>query len=153
VGQATLVKSDYLAAAAGTTAAVEIELGIGTDEAARILGVYLSVMGTTILTAGTWNEVSGALSFDPEDLVIAHADDEQFAEVHVSTSSIAASTSAAKQSEVIFKSFVGMNLLTTRNLALILGTTGITGSVISKIYYEKFKPTVNELNMLIAQRR
>jgi len=153
VGQATLVKSDQIAAAAGATNAVEVELGIGTDEAARILGVELAVMMTVTMAAALWNEVTAAYSFDPEDLVVAVADDEQFAMVHLSTSAIAASTGAMKQSEVVFMSFVGMNLLTTRNLALVLGVTGSAGNVTARVFYEKFKPTVNELNMLIAQRR
>jgi len=151
VGQATLVKSDSLAIAAGATGAVEIELGIGTDEAARILGVFLNVGTSGALILNTWAEGSASVSFDPEDLTIQVTDDEHFALLEVFHFVI--TTGGAKISDSQFFDFSKMNLITTRNLALCVGATGSPAVGICRIYYEKFKPTTNELNMLIAQRR
>jgi len=149
----TYNKSDGIAPAAGASAAVVIDLGLGIDEAARILGVVLNVASVGIFAAGTSSVCYGALSFDPEDTTYAPSDDEQFVACVVMASAIAASTGAHKQSESIFVSFIGMNLVTTRNLALVGTATGLVGSVETKVYYEKYKPSANELIQLIATRR
>lgn len=149
----TYVKSDSLAVLAAGTDAIEVDLGLGIDEAARILGIELAVDVSAVFTANLLCTVEAAYSFDPEDTVVSATDDEQFAYVKVTTSAILASTGAQKQSEVIFLDFSRVNLVTTRNLALLLLATGLAGVAIGKVYYEKFKPTDRELVTLIAQRR
>jgi len=149
----TYVKSDAIAPIAGASAAVVVDLGLGIEEAARILGVLLNVACIGIFAAGTSLACYGAYSFDPEDTSYSPTDDEQFAACLMITSAIAASTGAKKQSESIYLDYSGLNLVTTRNLALVGTASGLLGSVEGKIYYEKYRPSANELVQLIATRR
>ncbi|MBA7591708.1 hypothetical protein ES708_33869 [subsurface metagenome] len=149
----TLIKSDWLTPLAATTEVVEVDLGLGIDEAARILGVSLTVAVGTIFTAPMYALIEAAYSFDPEDIVITRTDDEIFAYVAVATSDLAASTGAQKQSEAIFLDFTQMNVVTTRNLAFLVAAVGLTGEGVGRVYYEKYKPTQIDLVQLIAQRR
>jgi len=149
----TYVKSDIVAPVAGASASVVVDLGLGIDEAARILGVLLNVACIGIFAAGASLACYGAYSFDPEDTTYAPTDDEQFAACFLITSAIAASVGAKKQSESIYIPFIGLNLITTRNLALVGTASGLLGSVEGKVYYEKYKPAATELVQLIATRR
>ncbi|MBA7584597.1 hypothetical protein ES708_26554 [subsurface metagenome] len=153
----TYVRADSVAPAAGASAAVVVDLGLGIDEAAKILGIEIGIEFLGIFTAGAYHWTRAAYSFDPEDTEYSATDDEQFASCVLATSSIAASTSAQKQSEHVFFNFIGMDLVTTRNLALV-GTsggvpTGVASQVEGKVYYERFKPSAIELSQLIATRR
>jgi len=149
----TLVKSDAISAAAGASGNVEVDLGLGIDEAARIVGIELDVRFHTTLVAATDGYAMGAYSFDPEDTTIAETDDEQFAEVTIQIMSIAATTGAANGSFNVFKDFSHMNLITTRNLALVGYAFAYDCSIVGKVYYEKYKPTSQDLVELIAHRR
>ncbi len=149
----TYIKCDFLEPLAAATESIEVDLGIGIDEAARILGISLTVWVDTIFTAPIYSLIEASYSFDPEDTAISKTDDEQFAFVAVATSAITASTGSRKQSEAIFLDFTKMNLVTTRNLAFLVQATGLKGDGAGKVYYEKFKPSDRELVTLIAQRR
>jgi hypothetical protein len=149
----TLIKSDWLTPLAAATEVVVVDLGLGIDEAAKILAVSLTVAVGTIFTAPIYTLIEAAYSFDPEDTVITRTDDEIFAYVAVATSDITASTGAQKQSEAIFLDFTQMNVITTRNLAFLVAAVGLTGEGVGRVYYEKFTPTDRELVTLIAQRR
>ncbi len=149
----TYVKSDVLEPLAAATEVVVVDLGLGVDEAARILGVSITVLITTIFTAPMYSFIEGCYSFDPEDIAISRSDDEHFAYTAVAHSDITASTGASKQSEVIFLDFTKMNVVTTRNLAFLCAATGLKGMAVGRVYYEKFSPTDRELVTLIAQRR
>lgn len=149
----TYVKSDTLTAAGTATNAVLVDLGLGIDEAARIVGIELSISITIPMIAGIAQIVQAAYSFDPEDLLIAGNDDEQFAQVDLVAGNIAAGTGAHKQSEFAFFNFSGMSLVTTRNLALLLNVIVTTGVIVGKVYYERYKPTATDLVQLIARRR
>ncbi len=149
----TLIKSDWLTPLAAATEVVVVDLGLGIDEAAKILAVSLTVAVGTIFTAPIYTLIEAAYSFDPEDTVITRTDDEIFAYVAVATSDITASTGAQKQSEAIFLDFTQMNVITTRNLAFLVAAVGLTGEGVGRVYYEKFAPTSLELIQLIAQRR
>ncbi|MBA7552042.1 hypothetical protein ES705_44594 [subsurface metagenome] len=149
----TYVKSDTLEAVANTVAAREVDLGLGIGEAARILGVEFCVNMTSIVIVDIVATGIAAYSFDPEDVAINADDDEQFATCICGASMILAGTGAHKQSEVTYFDFSGMNLVTTRNLAFILQSLFALWSCAAKVYYEKYKPSVNDLNQLIATRR
>ncbi len=153
----TYVKADSVAPAGGASAAVVADLGLGIDEAARILGVEIGIEMLAVLVAGAYLYGRASYSFDPEDTEYSATDDEQFASCVLSISAIAASTSAVKQSEHVFFNFIGMNLVTTRNLALVATSGGVPAGVAlaveGKVYYEKYKPAATELVQLIATRR
>ncbi|MBA7583955.1 hypothetical protein ES708_25906 [subsurface metagenome] len=149
----TVVKSNGLTCGVGATAAVEVDLGLSINEAARILGIYLGAYRAGTMKADEYGAVEAAYSFDPEDTTLDRDDDEHFAHVVVGVSSIVASTGAVKQSEVVFFDFTKMNLVTTRNVAFLLKTLVIEGAAIGRVYYEKFVPSQVELVQLIAQRR
>ncbi|MBA7586081.1 hypothetical protein ES708_28077 [subsurface metagenome] len=153
MGSMTYVKADVVAVGAAASAAVVVDLGLGIDEAARILGVLIDVSMVGVLLPGIEMRAQAAYSFDPEDLVFAAADDEQFASCEVAVTAIAASVGATKQSEHAFSNFVGMNVVTTRNLALVLTATALPATVSGKVYYERYKPTAMDLVQLIATRR
>ena len=151
----TYVKSDYAMAAAGVTTPVVVDLGLGIDEAARILGISLEVGGATKFEADQVSTLEAAYSFDPEDVLIEPTDDEQFAYLCVVISAITASTGAMKQTENYFLDFSRMNLITTRNLAFLVASAAaaMTAKGTGRVYYEKYKPPVAELTQLIATRR
>ncbi len=149
----TEVKSDGVAIAAQGSAAVVVDLGLAIGEAAKIIGVLMAVAEETIVIPGSFVRVEAAYSFDPEDVLPAVNDDEQFAHIVVATSSPAAATGCQKQSEEVYLDFSGLSLVTTRNLSLSLLASGSGGAVIGKVYYERYKPSANDLNMLIATRR
>ncbi len=145
----TYVKSDGILIPNATTKAVMVDLGLGVDEAARILGVLVSGLPATPTGAGA---VEIVYSFDPEDAVPDPDDDEQF--FHTIISVLLTTQGGRKESETIFADFSGMNLITTRNLAFIAKATGVAGALVKgKIYYERYKPSVTDLNQLIARRR
>ncbi|MBA7592109.1 hypothetical protein ES708_34286 [subsurface metagenome] len=149
----TYVKSDELTAAPDATAAVEVDLGLGIDEAARILGVLLDVYQSGVYAPNACIWIQGAYSFDPEDTIINGTDDEQFAQLDLVTSSLTAAVEPQLQSASQFFDFTRMNLVTTRNVALLLDAAADSGGVKGKVYYEKFKPSAIELTQLIATRR
>ncbi len=149
----TEVKSDEINAASGASSAVVVDLGLAIGEAAKIVGVALTVYGSTIPTAPLFGLIEGGYSFDPEDEVVNRTDDEQFAYVAAAFGLLAASTGVADFKEEGFFDFTNMGLITTRNVALVMTAAGLNGIVVGKVYYERYKPTVNDLNMLIAKRR
>jgi hypothetical protein len=149
----TYVKSDTISAVAATTAAREVDLGLGIDEAARIVGAEFCVNMISKVIADIVATGIAAYSFDPEDVAIAANDDEQFVTCVCGASMILAGTGAHKQSEVTFFNFSGMNLVTTRNLAIIIQSLFAEWSVDAKVYYEKYRPTKDDLMQLIATRR
>jgi len=145
----TLVKSDLLTVAIGATEVVVVDLGLGIDEAARILGVLLVVRLTPAVASGI---LTAVYSFDPEDVAIAGADDEQFVGSEVAVDIVGAAY-AAVPTRVNHFNFVGLNLITSRNLAFIATSVTTAGLAYGRIYYEKYKPVATELIQLIAQRR
>ncbi len=148
-GQMTYVKSDTLAGGLGDYS-VPVDLGLGIDEAARILGVALSLEFT-----GASLPISpgqAAYSYDPEDAVVDPEDDEQFALVGLAEL-LTGATGGQKRSEFGFLDFSGMNMITTRNLALILTVAGTAMAVHGRVYYERYKPSDRDLVQLIATRR
>ncbi|MBA7585668.1 hypothetical protein ES708_27656 [subsurface metagenome] len=151
--EVTMIKADTITAAGNASGAVVVDLGLGIDEAAKITGIFLSAFVTGVVTPAMYQNVQGSYSFDPEDTTVSWTDDEQFVGVRVDISAGAAAVEPTKASEVIFKDFSLMNVITTRNLALIITAVEIGGGVVGKVYYEKYKPAVNELVQLIAQRR
>ncbi|MBA7545808.1 hypothetical protein ES705_38186 [subsurface metagenome] len=145
----TYVKSDQLMLAAAGSDAVVVDLGLGVDEAARILGVEVSALAASPAGAAS---INAAYSFDPEDLVPAPNDDEQFFDMYVSL--LLTTTGGRQDSDTVFADFSGMNLITTRNLAFVATAVGVAGGIANgKVYYERYKPSVNDLNQLIARRR
>lgn len=149
----TYIKADSITPALGASAAVVVDLGLGIDEAARIQGIMLDLSMNGDAAAIVEMRVAAAYSFDPEDLVWSGTDDEQFASCIISTLGATATTTSAKQSEHAFFDFTGMQVVTTRNLALVATAAGLAATVSGKVYYEKFKPSAIELSQLIATRR
>jgi len=129
-----------------------VDLGLGLDEAAKILGAYLNLIAAVDATVGQM--VRCGYSFDPEDTELKFSDDEQFAYVEMAVSCVGVA-GFSKPTHTQFFNFSGMNLITTRNLAFIgygysvAYTQGVNGI----IYYEKYRPNDKELIQLIAQRR
>ncbi len=149
----TYVKCDSLGAVAQAFANVEVELGLGIDEAARIIGVGMQVYVDSVFIPDNVPAGFACYSFDPEDTQPSGDDDEQFAATMVACSAPAASTGAQKQSEVTFFDFSGMNLVTTRNLSFILSALLGSCAAQGKVYFERFKPSKDDLVQLIATRR
>ena len=145
----TLVKSNLLTVAIGATEVEEVDLGLGIEEAARILGVVLVLRLTPAVASGL---LTAVYSFDPEDVAIAGADDEQFVGSEVAVDIVGAAY-AAVTTRVNYFNFVGLNLITTRNLAFIATSVTTAGIAYGRVYYEKYKPAATELIQLIAQRR
>ena len=144
----TLVKSDQLAPASGATESVEVDLGLGIDEAAKILGIYLEASQIKEVVGGF---VQACYSFDPEDTVVAPADDEQFAFVGIRQGFLTQGLSVLTGRE--FFDFSSMNLITTRNLRMLCTCFAEAAEAKGRVYYEKYKPAQMELVQLIAQRR
>ncbi|MBA7551979.1 hypothetical protein ES705_44530 [subsurface metagenome] len=145
----TYNKSDQLLLPTATSKAVEVDLGLGVDEAARILGVMVTALSATPTGAGSINV---AYSFDPEDAAPAPDDDEQFFDMYVSV--LLTTQGGRMESDTVFADFSGMNLITTRNLSFCAKAVGVAGGIANgKVYYEKYKPSVTDLNQLIARRR
>lgn len=145
----TLVKSNLLTVAIGATEVEEVDLGLGIEEAARILGVVLVLRLTPAVASGL---LTAVYSFDPEDVAVAGADDEQFVGSEVAVDIVGAAY-AAVTTRVNYFNFVGLNLITTRNLAFIATSVTTAGIAYGRVYYEKYKPAATELIQLIAQRR
>ena len=125
----TYVKSSFRTTT--TTDAVEINLGLGVDEAARILAIEL--YGSVDVANG----VNVAISFDPEDTLSNRNDDEQFCFLEHKVVEVAAGELVCCREA--FFNFVGMNLITARNLALILASADLTTEVCGAcvVFYEK----------------
>ncbi|MBA7586123.1 hypothetical protein ES708_28119 [subsurface metagenome] len=140
----TYVKSSEITTAAADVKAEEINLGLSINEAARILGVELGAIAASATATAKVD-----LSFDPEDTAIDGADDEHFACVERN----AFGTSVDSTWAFLYFDFTRMNLITTRNLALILETLVAGGTGKAKIYFEKYIPSAQDLNQLIAARR
>lgn len=149
----TYVKSNSLPAVAAGTAGEVVDLGLGVDEAAQIMGVSFEVRFSSALIAATLGIAQVELSFDPEDVVPNEVDDDHFARCNLASTNIAACVGAIKASESKFIDFSGMTLITTRNLALVVAGVGYDMVGGATIYYEKYKPTQLDLVQLIAQRR
>jgi hypothetical protein len=145
----TYVKADTLAGGVGSYNQV-VDLGLGIDEAARILGVSLSLVFTGASLPVSLGQA--VYSFDPEDNVVVPEDDEQFALVGLAEL-LTGATGGQKRSEFAFLNFSGMNVITTRNLALVLTVVGTAMAVYGRVYYERYKPSDRELVQLIATRR
>jgi hypothetical protein len=143
-----MVKSDVLVVAAGTSEHIVVDLGVAIDEVVRILGVQLCVDNEAPFAIAT---AIASLSFDPEDVAVALDDDEQF--VHVRQVSAFTTEGGQKMSENLVADYSNMNLLTTRNLAFVASAVGAQAIAVSHVYYERYKPTKDDLVMLIAQRR
>ncbi|MBA7709148.1 hypothetical protein ES703_118060 [subsurface metagenome] len=150
----TLVKSDLLSIGAAADGETVLDLGLAIGEVARILGVFLSVepgCATAASGAGTVG-----LSFDPEDtgatLDAAYwKDDDVFAKVHQYIMQQADGGAAHEFGQ--FFDFTGMNLITARNIAYC--GKSVTNTLLSHVvlYYEKKKPTPNDMNAIIGYRR
>ena len=147
----TYNKSDDLIVAGAATASVVIDLGLGIEEAARILGVAITLVATGAPGAGA-SRFDAAISFDPEDVALDADDDEQF--VHDAFGFIEVVAAGSSITGYTFiHDFSHMNLITTRDLALIGTSTVAPFEAKTKVFYEKYKPTSNELVQLISTRR
>ncbi|MBA7592179.1 hypothetical protein ES708_34357 [subsurface metagenome] len=149
----TYVKSDAVTAVAQASDAVEVDLGLGIDEAAKITGIALCVFIDDIYAPNNLLKIQAAYSFDPEDAVVAPTDDEQFAGLTLTVASLTAAVEPVMHSLSEFFDFSNMNLVTTRNLAFIITSLLGKGGAIGKVYYERFKPSAIDLSQLIAARR
>ncbi|MBA7590064.1 hypothetical protein ES708_32166 [subsurface metagenome] len=145
----TYVKSDELTVAAGATESIEVDLGLGIDEAARIMAVEIALRSDPAVFAG---QLTGVYSFDPEDTVIDLADDEQFIMSHMSPN-FAGAAYGLVPSWVDYFDFSGLNLITARNLRFLVSSVITVGVGVGRVFYEKYKPTITDLTQLIAQRR
>ena len=144
----TVVKSDYLIVPAAESKSIVVDLGVAIDEVVRILGVQLCVDNEAPFAIAT---AIASLSFDPEDVAVALDDDEQF--IHVRCVHGFTTQGGMKMSENLVADYSNMNLLTTRNLAFLASAVGGQAIAVSHVYYERYKPTKDDLVMLIAQRR
>lgn len=148
-GNITYVKNQSIGVAAGVTSAVQIDLGLAINEGARILGIQASIELSALTTAD--NLAAAWMSFDPGDIISAVNDDEQFWHLGAGTQYL---TEGGMMSVVNdWTDYSHLNLITTRNLSLIFGTTGSAGGCEVKVFFEKFTPTKDELVGLIAHRR
>ncbi len=138
-----------------------IDLGLSLGEACRILGAYMQIkLGTEMISVGFCQCIFG-LSFDPAEVSgPSIADDEVFALLDNSIHQEATGAGGSMQRVVQrYYDLSNLNLITTRNVGLI--ATGeseriaITPEILcmAKIYYERYTPSANDLNMLIATRR
>lgn len=147
----TLVKNEAIGCAIGVPGSSVIDLGLSIDEAARILYIQ-STIELGVLAAGK-NSVGVWLSFDPEDTVTSAGDDEQFWHIGLAGSQLGA-TGGAKITDSCDTDYTHLNLITTRNLALIMSAPVLTSAGCEvKIFYEKFRPSKDDLVGLIAHRR
>ena len=132
--------------------AEEVDLGLGIDEAARIVGVYLNVIAQLITDGNV--VVRAGYSFDPEDTTLVSADDECFAFIEMFCHDVGLAYDG-NWTYAIYQDFSHLNLITTRNVAFIGYGYNVdcTQGVNGKLFYEKYRPTDRELVQLIAQRR
>lgn len=147
----TYVKSDEFTCGIGASNSIVIDLGLGIDEAARILGILgvVSISGD-LKTAQALGRLT--YSFDPEDTLPSGADDEHFFIMETATVGVG-TAGGAKAAETVFADYSKMNLVTTRNLAMTGEAYVSAARMAGRVYYEKFKPSAMELNQLIATRR
>ncbi|MBA7586763.1 hypothetical protein ES708_28768 [subsurface metagenome] len=149
----TYVKVGHLTSGLDAAAAEEVKLGLGIDEAARILGVELIIrMAASPDAPSYFGFTDTALSFDPEDTEIRYGDDEQFA--YLSTDAFVTNTyKSFVSAREIYLDYSRLNVITSRDLAFMVRGSNTMGHGRYVIFYEKYKPSVNDLNQLIAQRR
>ncbi|MBA7592849.1 hypothetical protein ES708_35043 [subsurface metagenome] len=147
----TYVKCDSFSGETVGAYAVEVDLGLGIDEAARILGVELSIESSLALADGV-KARRAAYSFDPEDTTIVLDDDEQFAYLPLVVAGLGTSGGTTANA-ALYMDFTGMKLITSRNLAFLALVADVADTVVGKVFYEKYKPPVAELTQLIAARR
>jgi len=146
----TLVNKVTQGAAAGVTGAKVITLGLSMNEAARIVGVGIA-MYHLLGASGVAVQSEVAISFDPEDTAIVSDDDEQF--VHCYNTNEWTTTGGSRTAMNIFYDFHAVNLITTRNLALLVASVGGVATAEVCVYYEKFAPNKDTLVQLISTRR
>lgn len=162
--QITLVRREEMSANAvvGETYSKlnkEIDLGLALNEASRILGVYLEGDVPSPASDAISHYLELLVSFDPEDTdVNSFLDDEHFCGLRSRVEGATTQTDIQTAVHQYFN-FVGMNLVTVRNLAFIARSAQVGGADAPAInarcvvYYEKYTPGTNELNQLIAWRR
>ncbi|MBA7712348.1 hypothetical protein ES703_121322 [subsurface metagenome] len=138
-----------------------IDLGLAIGEACKILSAYMQIkLGTEMITVGFCQCIFG-LSFDPQEVSgPSIADNEVFALLDNSIHQEATGAGGSMQRVVQrYYDFTTLNLITTRNIGLIATAESeriaVTPEVLimAKVYYERYTPTANDLNMLIATRR
>lgn len=150
----TLIKRDSLSCASGTSGSgIEVDLGLGIGEAARILAVDINVY-SKLITSGEIHRTHGGYSFDLDDadLDVLMANDDVFALVSAGAAFITDGGANTGQSRML--DFTQMNLITTRNVKMLVQHcgTGSIGYCDAAIYYEKFTPTTNEMVELLSRR-
>ncbi|MBA7709095.1 hypothetical protein ES703_118005 [subsurface metagenome] len=129
-----------------------VDFQLAMDEAVRILGVEATGYPGDALV-GTWGALQVAISFDPDDAVVAPNDDEQFCQFSLGFDVIGV-TGGNNPSLSEFRDYSNVNLLTVRNLGIIVAAmNAYPWYVTVKVLYEKYKPTQNELVQLISRRR
>lgn len=134
-----------------------IDLGLQLNEAAKILGV--DIMADVAVTLGDTSYLDVAISFDPDDTLPGDfKDDEHFAVFRLRVEGDATTKTAIQTNFWRFLNFIGMNLVTARNLSMIVRSQSLVGASAAYnlryiIYYERYIPSPNDLNQLIAWRR
>ncbi len=149
--QITYVKSDRLTITGAGEDAVAIDLGLGIEEAARVLRIDLGLEISGAWGEGDLPQIEGVVSFDPEDLVVAHEDDEQFC--YAIHGCFCLTTGGHVRTANHSFDYSGINLITTRNLALLAKGTVANTAVVCRVFYEKYVPAAADLIQLIATRR
>jgi len=138
----------------------ELDLGLAIGEACQILAVYINIkQGLEFNHAGFQQCILGC-SFDPNEASgPSSVDSEIFAVLDSSYAQETGTAEAAIQRVVQrLYDFSALKLITTRNIGIIGQCEGdfatlqeVTAQV--RVYFERYTPTVNDLNRLIATRR
>lgn len=141
----------------------EIDLGLGMDQVARILAVHMGLLsGIEPITANTGHHsLEGWVSLNPEQVQWYNNRDEQFVSMLLSLVNVATVTISeygVQRALNLNFDFLEMNLITSRNLSFGVRcrsdmATKPEGECHLMVFWEKFKPSANELNQLISARR
>ena len=154
----TLVKRTFLNAVSAAAVHVykEIDMGLALGEALRILGVDLTIDIAPETAKIAYGEAY--VSLDPDDTTPMLGDDDVLCVLRNRIQAGAGAIEFHQTTLREFWDFTNMKIVTCRNILFSCATSMSAGDAPAfnsslAIFYERYKPTAQELNELILYRR
>jgi len=159
-GQLTLFQRVFLSAVSAPTVVKNalIDLGLGVGEIARILGIEIQM--DTAVTADNLSYGQASVIVDPEATTsgVHLGQNKDIAYIRQRVQSGNATYEVVRTSTHRYFDYTGMNVLVIENMKFLASTSSGTGDAPAfnatvMVFFEKYKPTAQELNELILYRR
>jgi len=153
----TLVQRVFLSAVSAPEVVERaiVDLGLAIGECARILAVDMEL--DVAVTAQETSYGQLGLSYEPEVAPNPMTDDDTIAMIRSRFQSGNATYESLQTSVHRFFNFRGLNMVTANKMSIVCSTVGATDAPAFNcsvaVFYEKFKPSTQDLNELIAYRR